>query len=340
MHSSIWNPNWTRQNLLGHIPFDDQLYFIRYETKYGWSIRWFVEVWENGQFITIPVLAQDILISNPGSLQTYTSNGSWNNVDNKIECIGGGGSGAINSNGSTTAVVLGGQGGVYAKITNFSFASPGITTAQYEVGIGGVSKNGQYVNQAGGDGGKTWFNAASDPGNGSDNSKCSANAGSGGPLPTSVGNGTQATGGWGQTINAGGAPGSLTGRREASGAGGAGGPSGTGQNGSNTNVDDTPTAGGTGDAGAGGAGTAAGNPSSAGGNGTEIDGVRGSGGGSGGSWSGGGDATSGSGGLYGGGSGGVYAHNGYAATSGAAGQGIIILTWVPIVLGNQALFYG
>ncbi len=60
-----------------------------------------------------------------GSLQTSTSDVTWNNANNKVECIGGGAesAGIKFSSGDAT----GGGGGAYSKITNFTFATPGTT---------------------------------------------------------------------------------------------------------------------------------------------------------------------------------------------------------------------
>src|SRR5262249_55499373 len=134
-----WNAAWTRKHLLSHITFDDHLFFIEQKQEYGFDRRWFSRVWFDGEEVVFPVLAQSFLTSSPGSNQTWTSPGDWNNTANTVECVGGGGGagGAQNGGASGAEVGTGGGGGEYAKITNFSVAAPGTTTATYNVGSGG-----------------------------------------------------------------------------------------------------------------------------------------------------------------------------------------------------------
>lgn len=148
--------------------------------------------------------------------------------------------------------------------------------------------------------GSTWFNGANVAG-----ATVSATTG------TNTGNGTvKRNGGTGGAANQG------TGL--SGGGGGAGGPSGNGVAGSGGN-------GGSGDAGAGGAG---GGPFSAGQPGTQFDATHGCGGGGGG---GQGGASGGNGGFYGGAGGG----SGKSLQSPGVGrQGIIVVTYQPIVLNE------
>ncbi len=284
-------------------------------------------------------MTQVFLTSPTGALQTSTSDATWNNSNNSVECIGSGASGAA-------GVVLhatGGGGGQYAKITNFTFATPGTTTYQWQIGTGGTQVTS--INAGGVAGNTTWFNAAADPGAGSDNSKCSAKGGS--PGATAVGTvngGAGGTGGWGTTLNTGGRGGNLTGASGtlSSGGGGAAGPNGAGGQGiDSSGTGNSATNGGQGDVTFGGAAgiAATGTGQQTGGNGgagTELgDSIHGCGGGGGGAR--GTQASNvcigGSGGLYGGGgAGGTNSTTGAVAQkSGAGAAGIIVLTWTPAV---------
>lgn len=252
------------------------------------------------------------LTSPTGSNQTYTSLSDWNNSNNTVETLAGGGSGAPGNGGYGSGA--GGGGGGYSKISNFSFATPGTTTATYQ--IGGVTGN-------------SWFNGAT---------LGASSVGSiGGTTATSntangVGSTTSAVG---TTKYAGGNGGGFTSGSNFGGGGGGGaaGPSGAGNVGAQEpNGGTTGAAGGSADAGSGGAGgtPAAGAIGGVGGNGTEWDSSHGSGGGG-----AGGGSTSfagGAGGNYGGAGGG----GGFSA--GAAGlgiQGIIVLTYTPSFLAGR-----
>lgn len=276
------------------------------------------------------------------SSSPYTSDATWNNSSNTVECVGSGGSGGLNR-GDGKGRCAGGGAGAYSAITNFSFATPGTTTAQFSVGTGGAgqSKNTNGVLN-GNDGAATWFNNATDPGNGADNSKCSAAGGAKGTAGSSAdatgGAGGATTASWGTTKNAGGRGGNAsTTDLCAAGGGGAGGGAGAGNQGVDVSTG-TASNGGTGNANTGGGGTAgsgANGPgaqtATAGGAGTNFDASHGSGGGGGAarSSSGTGTSTAGAGGAYGGGSGAVaIAGNGTAVTL-AGGDGLIVLTWTP-----------
>ena len=314
------------------------------------SLQYECELWElptpawspdMGDALTYEFATTTFLTSPTGSNQTYTSPSDWNNSNNSIEVLGGGATGALSI--GTDRHATGGGGGAYAKILNFTFATPGTTTATYRVGAGGTGlSNSSSANTAGNDGGATWFNSSTDPGAGTDNSKAGAQPGLGGASlagNNSGGAGGVGTSGWGQTRYSGGNGGNLTGAsgRGGSGGGGAGGPNGAGLNGgdSSSTVDDTVTSGGNADNGSGGAGSAGSNSTSAGntsdgGSGTEWDGTHGCGGGSGGrSASASVNFGTGAGGQYGGGSGGTEKRGTGTGSTGAGGQGMIVVTYTP-----------
>ena len=236
---------------------------------------------------------------------SWTVPNDWNNSNNTIEVIGGGGGGFT---GGFSVGTSGGGGGAYSKITNLTLVGGNPVT--YQVGSGGgIGTNG----------GDTYFNGTG--ATCSAQSVCAkggntgANAGVGGIGGSSAsGIGTGNSGGNGASA-AGGAGG---------GGGGAGGPNGVGNNG----VQSVSAAvGGSGDAGFGGSGGTFGAPGGPGGNGTEFDTSHGSGGG-GGAGSNSGQAG-GTGGNYGGGGGGG---GRLANVSGSGAQGIIVITYTPIVI--------
>lgn len=276
-------------------------------------------------------LTQTILTTT-GSNQTYTSPADWNNASNQVECLGGGASGGAASNLSHHST--GGGGGAYSAITNFSFASPGVTTATYNVGIGGAARGAISGNSQNGEsGGPTWFNNATDPGVGADNTKCSAAGGVNGVTGSGARNGGvggATTSGWGETKYAGGRGGNFTAGSGTGGSGGGGAASSSGAGGnagdSALNTANVTTAGGTSGAGlSGGAGSSGpGNPGS---NGTEFSGSYGAGSGGGGT-AGTSGATGGSGGNYGAGGGGARTGS-FTATSGDGRQGLIIIEYTP-----------
>lgn len=269
-------------------------------------------------------------LTTTGSNQTYTSPSDWNNLDNTVDCLGGGASGGAAR--GTTAESTGGGGPAWSQISNFSFASPGTTTATYRIGSGGnavvQSING---NTDGNNGTVTYFNTTGDPGPGSNNSKCSAAPGLAGESADSAfllngGLGGSDSDSWGQSKNPGGTGGSFSGAsggvQIATGGGGPAGPSGLGGDGGNTpGTTTSSTSGGRGDGntvGPGGSGGQAGN------DGTAWDATHGPGSGGGGNEAGAGGA----GGNYGGGGGGS-ARDGATATSGAGKQGIIVTSYTP-----------
>jgi hypothetical protein len=333
----IWDAAWTRKRYLDR--FDD-VYYVDIPKPFGKMRHWFVRLRFGPIFF--PALTQTFLTSPTGSNQTLTSDATWNNASNTVECIGAGGSGSFGSNASGVSE-SGGGGGEYQKITNFTFAVPGTTTATYQIGTGGAAQsstagaNGSGNGIAGGD---TWFNATAFPTVGT---ACGAHGGGAGvqnAVPTNGGAG--GTGGYPNTAHANGGRGGnvTTSNTIASGGGGAGGPSGAGNTGLDLSSGATRPDGGSADAGSGGAAGvgAFATPGGNGGNGTELgDSVHGTGGGGGGlRANGNANQVGGSGGIYGGGGGasqnGATSGSSRRATSGAGGQGIIVLTWTPSVV--------
>lgn len=279
------------------------------------------DIWED---ITYE-FATTTFLTTTGSNQTYTSPGDWNNANNTVELLGGGASGGSGINHSS-----GGGGGSYSKISNFSFATPGTTTATYRVAalVAGVG-----TGVAGNAGNPSWWNNATDPGTGSDNTKAGAKGGTGGVQGSGTRNG--GAGGvtstsWGETLFAGGRGGNQTGAVgiSATGGGGAASPSAAGGNGvdSSSSSSGIATAGGTSNNGSLAGGTtngAVGNPGNAG---TNWDGSHGSGsGGAGGSINSSG-AAGGDGGLYGGAGGGA-AGQFSVGSSGGGKQGIVVVIY-------------
>jgi hypothetical protein len=321
-----WSAAWTRANLLKHIALDEHLLFVERQHWYGFERRWFVRLRFGPREIFVPALTQAFLTTTPGSNQTYTSDATWNNANNTIEVIGAGASGG--RFGAGTGHATGGGGGAYCKISNFTFTTPGTTTATYQIGSGGLAVTGTG-GASGNNGGKTWFNAAAFPVSGTAVGADAGLAGASGTASVNGGAGGAIANNYpASTGFAGGRGGNLTG---ASGSGGSGGGGAAGPNAAgNQGVDDATTnsavatAGGQGDGTFGGLGGAA---ISSGHVGTEWDATHGSGGGGGG---GGNNSGTGSGGNYGGGGGGVRSSAG-STTSGAGTQGIIVLTWTPAV---------
>jgi len=290
--------------------------------------------------------ATTVITDNPGSNQTYTSPSDWDNSANSIECVGGGGSGGAYSGGNVAGSASGGGAGCYGKITNFTFATPGTTTATRRVGAGGTGVTpASGSNLAGNDGGATWFNSTTDPGNGADNSKCSGAGGlkgSAGTTQPAGGAGGATTASWGTTKNAGGSGGNVTAGSVsvATGGGGAGGTTAAGSQGTDLGTagasaggNGGTASGGSGSAGTSGTGARTSNP---GGNGSVWGGSDGAGGGSGGarSTSNSNTATSGAGGQWGGASGGAVENGGSGtriATSGNGKDGAVVITYTPVV---------
>lgn len=334
------------------------------------SIRYERELWQLptphwhpdfGEELSYDLATVTFLTASTGSNQTYTSAGDWNNALNTVELIGAGGGGG--NNNSNVFNGAGGGGGAFSGIANFTFASPGTTTATYQIGTGGPHDTV---------GGDSWFNAATlaastvgAKGGGAGTST----AGTGGALAAGFGT-TKTSGGNGSGTGAetpggsgGGAGGALgngknggtpSGNNSSSGPGGGAGNNGSnGANGSvgagnggaggNNHLGAGGGAGGTGVSGAGSAGTAGGGggggagngagngAGAAGGPGTEWDATHGSGGGAGAAGGGtGGNFDGTNGGLYGAGASGASLLSASNKTGGTGAQGIIVLTYTPL----------
>lgn len=302
------------------------------------SIRYERELWRLPSPEWHPGISTDLIyefltqtiLTTTGSNQTYTSPSDWDNNNNQIECLGGAGSG-----GRTSATVhaTGGGAGAYSAITNFSFASPGTTTATYRVGAGGASVASSSGSSAGNAGGASWFNNTADPGNGSDNTQCSAaggGAGAGGSGSQNGGAAGASTSSWGQTKYSGGRGGNLTGAsgQGASGGGGAAGPAGAGGDGVDSALTTAVETGG----GSANNGTTAGAPAgnNNGSSGSEFAAFYGCGSGGGGRYRAG-STNAGNGGNYGGAGGGASSPNSSTSTSGAGRQGLIVIEYEPFV---------
>ncbi len=327
----MWNAEWTRRHLLGHIPhiWQDRIYYLDKPHSQGWQRDWFIEVrlWPHK---VIPVWLMSQSFQTSGTSVTLSSlSPSWNNANNTVEGIGGGASGGMSQRQSGAWDVTGGGGGEYRKILNFT--DPGgatpMTIGQKGNAVAGTV--GATVTSAGNDGTQTDFNTTSlvaKPGLKGAAGAAAQNGGAGG---------TGGTGAGGN--NDGGRGGNITVASAATGGGGAGGPNGAGNNGVDTSSL-TATEGGQGDGtsgGTGGAGsTTTGTPGGAGNAGTELgDSVHGCGGGGGGgrfannssqSCNAAGNYGAGGGGCGNAGSGGGGSTQ---ATSGAGANGIIVLTW-------------
>lgn len=281
-----------------------------------------------GEGLSYEFATQIFIVS--GTSQTSPSD--WNNSNNTVEGLGGGGSGAV-SHASTTNVATGGGGGEYRKISNFSVATPGTTAFNYTIGAGGngVSRSSSGTTN-GNDGTQVTFNTSSLIAKPGLHGIAGANPQNGG---------TGGTGGTGAAGNFDGGRGGNSGANNSvmTGGGGAAGPNGAGTNGTDPAFGNGASAGGQGDSTFGGTGTSgvsgSSSTSSNGNAGTEFgDSTHGAGGASGAARSTGAanNATSGTGGAYGAGTGGAACTSGSAtgtAASGTAGQGIIWLTYTP-----------
>jgi hypothetical protein len=279
----------------------------------------------------------------------------WNSTNNTVEVVGGGGGAALAI--SNVQYGAGGGGGAYSKISNLALTPGGNVT--YQVGAGG-GLGASGVN--GGAGSDSWFNGATFGA-----SSVGAKGGGGGqfggtPSYTSLGGpGGAAASGIGTVTFSGGsgAPVGTPSSNDAAG-GAAAGPNGNGGNGGLGAVNST-TQGGGGGGGADGGGNGngySGSSGGAGGSGANGGGNGGSGGnangassptngGNGTEWTAttggtagsGGGGGSGEGGTVAGGNGGLYGGGGgspYGGTGGAGAQGIVVITYTPIVPRNQA----
>lgn len=280
------------------------------------------------------------LTASPGSNQTYTSDVTWNNANNSIELIAGGASGAASAAGSSRCDT-GGGAAAYSKITNFTFAVPGTTTATYQIGDGGAAQSGAAIDNDGADGGDSYFNGATYGA-----SSLGAKGGVKGVVglgATNGGLGGSSASGIGTTKLSGGRGGNANNTPQGTGGGGSAGPF---QNGG-AGVDQTFTGASDGGTSATQAGGTSGNPANPGLNGTDWDASHGAGSGGGGSQSLPANATAGDGGNYGGAGGGAQANSG-TVTSGAGKQGLVVITWVvassggrgALLSGNRSMIIG
>jgi hypothetical protein len=266
-----------------------------------------------------------LITSSPGANQSINLPADWNPASNTVECIGAGARGAHGS--GTTAGGGGGGGGAYTKVVNISLAANTAVTVR----VGAASGTD------GGAGGDTWFNDTVFPTTGTNKAGAKGGAALGSATATAGGVGGAASAGYptsgtGLIRNDGGTGGLGVLNTTPGGGGGAGGSTGAGVVGNAGNAGSNPRQGGAGSAGAGGAGgvgTNSASPGAAGGAGTNLSGGVGAGGGGGGSSAS--PSTGGAGGLYGGGGAGGGRNNG---AGGAGAQGLIILFWNPVTIGN------
>ena len=247
-----------------------------------------------------------------------------------IECVGGGGSGAVIRGLSAGATISGGGGGAYSKSTNIAVApGAGINVV---VGAGGaaIGPLGSIASVAGNNGGDTYFNAtsAADATAQGPALACLAQGGRGGAkVANGFGAGGAAASGVGVVKYSGGSSGVVGPSGGLTGGGGAAGRNGNGNNGVDSTSGFSPSAGGAGDAGFGGAGSngvTSNSSGPAGGAGAEWDATHGSGGGSGAQFQTGG-TFNGVGGKYGGGSGGAGASSTSTAGVNAGGAGLVVV---------------
>lgn len=225
-----------------------------------------------------------------------------------IECIGGGASGGSLWWGGPES--YGGGGGAYSKLNEIEL-TPG-DSISYSVGLGGVHPSGSSAHWVSGT--DTWFKSTSDV------LAKGANHNTGGQASASVGD-VKYNGGNG---------GPVAGAYGGSG-GGAGGLNGNGKDGIRGDVNPAPGTYGSGDDGYGGNGAGYGG---GGGNGAEWDATHGSGGGGGGNSF---NGNGGKGGAYGAGGGGNYRLD-LGAVPGAGADGIIVITYTPIITGSSKFF--
>lgn len=237
-------------------------------------------------------LANDAIVTTLTSADTSPWNvpSDWNDLNNTIEVVGPGGSGAT----SVSVPGGGGGGGAYASVSNLNLTEGG--TANFQIGTGGS-------------GTATWFSASG-----------TVNAGAGGNASgITHGNGGTATAGTTQTAGGNGGDGGNLAGAGGGGGGGAAGPNGAGHIGG-SGIATGATGGGGGGGNGGGTGTngssATGTNGANGGNGNG-----GTGGGTGGAGVGG-NATANTGGGGAGGAGTTASGGAFAGGTGAAGSDI------------------
>lgn len=333
MRNSWLPPEWNGQRRIAHpvnwtrLPeFDVGVAFVQARVDHGHENRWYLYVrkFNEADVKAFPVLASTVITSSPGSTQTITSDGTWNNASNSIEVIGAGARGAHGASTATSGG--GGGGGAYTRMLNISITTPG--TTQYFAQVGGTTATDGTA------GGDSWWTLSS-PGTSFPTLGQTAVGAKGGLALASA---TSATGSGGgsasssypqgstELARAGGTGGNAGASATAGGGGGGAAGQVAGANGSGT----TGGAGNSATSGGGTAGTA-GSPGGAGGAGTNIQTGPNAGSGGGGGGGNAGPSTGGAGGLYGGGGGGGGRSNG---VGGQGAQGVIVLTWTPIFAGT------
>jgi hypothetical protein len=170
----------------------------------------------------VVTVTNTIFLLTAGSLESFTVPDSWNNSDNTIYCVGGGGSGR--PEGTSGGGSGGGGGGACSYSVNVTLpATSPASDVMYQVGIGGYA--------SGIDGGDTWFNGATFAA-----ATIAAEGGKSGSGSLTGGAGGQASAGIGDTRTSGGDGGDGTfrdsnSRATGGGGGGAGGPNGDGGDG-------------------------------------------------------------------------------------------------------------
>lgn len=251
------------------------------------------------------ILSAMVFLTSGTTLNRDVTLAAWNDANNWVDCIGGGGGGCY---GTATLGGQGGGGAGWARRNNLPL--PPAITVNYVVGAAGAGNPAE-----GGPGGTTSFYGgtfyaqggfAGTPGGGANNGGYSG--------AFSVGN-VGGVGGPSGTI-----------QRAGGGGGGAGGPNGAGIGGGDPGTGATGANGGAGNAGLGGAGGIGGGGGGAGpgGNGNEYGGAGTGGGGCGANAVSGGSPGGAYGGAGGGGSGGT------PRPGGTGYQGLIVCQWVPL----------
>ena len=275
---------------------------LKYE-RHLWKLcfpEWHPDIGENLSY----EFASFTYITSTSSGLSYTIPTDWDNSNNFIDCIGGGGSGCAFNSTNSNSRASGGGGGAWARRTNYE-TSPS-TVIGYTVATGGAAKTDSAANltEVGGDsGGGTVFGA----------SVVSATGGGGGNGATN----TTASGGAGGSPGgdytsgfSGGAGATCSASVSNGGGGGAAGPRGRG----NPQF----TSSGTGSGGTGDGGNTASDS-----NGTYYSASPAYG-------AGGGGSGGLSGGTYGAGGGGQRSLNA-TVSSGAGRQGLIVISYEPYV---------
>lgn len=302
-HHLYHQPQWKGHKLVRHLvstiaigSLALTLGYVYKKIDYGWT-RNTIIIYKDAKGPRDPLVVSTTVFLLNGTT-TWTVPADFSALVS-VECIGAGSSGNFSP---TSGNIASGGGGAYAKITTTSTTlTPGVTSINVGIGLGGASTSSNVVSNAGGD---TWWNATSLANAVTNGSAVSCAAQGGQPTAS-------ATGGLGGTAaNSVGTAkfsgGNGTAGSNAHGSGGAAGPTGAGAAGSST-------AGGAADG-----GTVAGpTVSSIGNSGTEFDATHGCGTGS---FS---SASPGrAGGLYGG------AGNAFlSAGSGAGADGLLVIVY-------------